>query len=40
MNNVLLLTRLQIMQAFGGFRSALEKRTGANGALAGFSVSA
>jgi len=35
MSSVWLLTRLQIMQAIGGARSAIEKRTGANGAMAG-----
>ena len=35
MNSILLLTRLQITQAIGGVRSAIEKRTGANGAMAG-----
>lgn len=35
MNSILLLTRLQIAQAIGGARAAIEKRTGANGAMAG-----
>ena len=35
MNSVLLLTKLQLRQTFGGIRSAVEKRTGANGAMAG-----
>lgn len=35
MNSVLLLTRLQLAQIIGGARAAIEKRTGANGAMAG-----
>ncbi|MBR3159725.1 MAG: hypothetical protein IKG18_11095 [Atopobiaceae bacterium] len=35
MNSILLLTRLQIAQSIGGARAAVEKRTGANGAMAG-----
>ena len=35
MNSVLLLTRLQVKQALGGFQAAIEKRAGANGAMAG-----
>ena len=35
MNSVLLLTRLQLAQMIGGARTAIEKRTGANGAMAG-----
>ncbi len=35
MNSILLLTRLQIEQSLGGVRAAIEKRTGANGAMAG-----
>ena len=35
MNSILLLTRLQITQMLGGLRAAIEKRTGANGAMAG-----
>ena len=35
MNSILLLTRLQIEQSLGGARAAIEKRTGANGAMAG-----
>ena len=35
MNSIVLLTRLQIAQTLGGVRAAIEKRTGANGAMAG-----
>lgn len=35
MNSIVLLARLQIMQALGGVRGAIEKRTGANGAMTG-----
>ena len=35
MNSIILLTRLQILQAIGGARAAIEKRAGANGAMAG-----
>lgn len=35
MNSIILLTRLQIAQSFGGIRGAIEKKTGANGAMAG-----
>ena len=35
MNSILLLTRLQITQSFGAIRAAIEKRAGANGAMAG-----
>ena len=35
MNSVVLLTKLQLMQTLGGVRSAIEKRAGANGAMAG-----
>ena len=35
MNSILLLTRLQVKQMLGGVRSAIEKKTGANGAMAG-----
>ncbi len=35
MSSVLLLTKLQLQQTFGGIRGAIEKRTGANGAMAG-----
>ena len=35
MNSILLLTRMQLAQTFGGARAAIEKRTGANGAMAG-----
>ncbi len=35
MSSILLLTRLQIAQSLGGARAAVEKRTGANGAMAG-----
>ncbi len=35
MSNIFILTRLQIVQAIGGVRAAIEKRTGANGAMAG-----
>lgn len=35
MNSVVLLTRLQIKQTLGGLRAAIEKRAGANGAMAG-----
>ena len=35
MNSVLLLTKLQIAQMAGGVRAAIEKRTGASGAMAG-----
>lgn len=38
MSNVLLLTKLQVMQAMGGLRATIEKRTGANGALAGTAI--
>ena len=35
MNSILLLTKLQLVQTFGAVRGAVEKRTGANGAMAG-----
>lgn len=35
MNSILLLTKLQLMQSIGAIRGAIEKRTGANGAMAG-----
>ena len=35
MSNIMLLTRLQILQTIGGVRAAIEKRTGTNGAMAG-----
>lgn len=35
MSSVLLLTKLQLQQTFGGIRGAIEKKTGANGAMAG-----
>ena len=35
MNSVLLLTKLQLMQTFGGILSSVEKRAGAHGAFAG-----
>ena len=35
MNSIVLLTRLQIAQSIGGIRAAVEKRVGANGAMAG-----
>ncbi|MBO7674760.1 MAG: ABC transporter permease [Atopobiaceae bacterium] len=35
MSSVLLLTRLELQQAIGGARGAIEKRAGANGAMAG-----
>ena len=35
MNSVVLLTKLQLMQTLGVVRSAIEKRAGANGAMAG-----
>ena len=35
MNSIVLLTRLQLRQTLGGVRGAIEKRTGANGAMAG-----
>ena len=35
MNSIILLTRLQILQAIGGARAAIEKRAGANGVMAG-----
>ena len=35
MNSILILTRLQIAQSLGALRAAIEKRTGANGAMAG-----
>ena len=38
MNSVLLLTKLQVVQMIGGARSAIEKRTGANGAMAGTAI--
>ena len=38
MNSVALLTKLQLMETFGGVRSAIEKRTGANGAMAGTAI--
>lgn len=38
MSNVLLLTKLQVMQTIGGLRAKIEKRTGANGALAGTAI--
>ena len=38
MNSVVLLTKLQLMQTLGGVRSAIEKRTGANGAMAGTAI--
>jgi len=38
MNSVVLLTKLQLMQTLGGVRSAIEKRAGANGAMAGTAI--
>ena len=38
MSSVFLLTRLQIMQTLGGARAAIEKRAGANGAMAGTAI--
>ena len=38
MNSILLLTKLQLQQTFGAARSAIEKRTGANGAMAGTAI--
>lgn len=38
MNSILLLTKLQLRQTFGGVRAAIEKRTGANGAMAGTAI--
>ena len=35
MNSILLLTKLQLQESIGGARAAIEKRTGANGAMAG-----
>ena len=35
MNSVFLLTKLQLQQSIGGLRASIEKRTGANGAMAG-----
>ncbi len=35
MNSILLLTKLQLQQTFGAVRGAIEKKTGANGAMAG-----
>ena len=35
MNSIFLLTRLQLMQTIGGVRSAIEKKTGEQGAMAG-----
>ena len=38
MNNVLLLTRLQILESIGGFRATIEKRAGKSGALLGTAI--
>lgn len=38
MNSIILLTRLQLKQMLGGLRAALEKRTGANGVVAGTAI--
>ena len=38
MNSVVLLTKLQLMQTLGGMRSTIEKRAGANGAMAGTAI--
>lgn len=38
MNSIFLLTRLQLMQTLGGLRSAIEKKTGEQGAMAGTAI--
>lgn len=38
MNSIILLTKLQLAQTIGGVRAAIEKHTGANGAMAGAAI--